>query len=344
MTSPGDSSSGPSISPALIVGIVILCAFVAITIAASIFRFCRQKNSRDGGNAPFDEDLSEVDLFNPNIVRPASQVARMREVRWINNMYAWERGRQAKREVGELRPTTMFAANRKGEARNWDEWSVWENRESMANPTGEHSGATYFYNVDDPYAPSSQQRLSQAASVLLPPHPANPNPNNQGWRDSRLRHSFAPGAGGDATASAPRSQEHDGRGAESKQQQREGDEEMAKTDVAVVDDGNGSPTPKGKGHIHTHNDIMEDLAAGLGGGLGLGPRSGSGSGSGYQAEAQQASRENGSEPQQQAHNSSHHLSLQPSRKNVKGKNRASAPPPVSSTSNSKFLSPPLVRR
>lgn len=128
MSSQDNSSPGPSISPSLIVGIVILCAFVAITIAASVFRFCRQKNSRDGG-ATFDENLSEVDLFNPNNVRPASQVARMREVRWINNMYAWERGRQAKLEVGELRPTTMFAANRKGEARNWDEWSVWENRE-----------------------------------------------------------------------------------------------------------------------------------------------------------------------------------------------------------------------
>jgi len=133
MTSDSDATPGPSVSPPLIVGIVIVCAFVAITIAASIFRFCRQKRSRgDGGGANFDENSSEVDLFNPNTVRSTSQVARMKEVRWINNMYAWERGRHAKLEVGELRPTTMMfkgANTRRGEARGWDEWSVWEDRE-----------------------------------------------------------------------------------------------------------------------------------------------------------------------------------------------------------------------
>jgi hypothetical protein len=129
MSSQDGQSPSPAISPSLIVGIVILSAFVIVIIAASVFRFCRQTNSRDGNNASFDDDLSDIDLFNPNQVRPASQVTRMREVRWINNMYAWERGRQARLEIGELRPTTMIAGNRKGEARNWDEWSVWENRE-----------------------------------------------------------------------------------------------------------------------------------------------------------------------------------------------------------------------
>jgi hypothetical protein len=133
MSSQDGQSPSPAISPSLIVGIVILSAFVIVIIAASVFRFCRQTNSRDGNNASFDDDLSDIDLFNPNQVRPASQVTRMREVRWINNMYAWERGRQARLEIGELRPTTMIAGNRKGEARNWDEWSVWENREVSTN-------------------------------------------------------------------------------------------------------------------------------------------------------------------------------------------------------------------
>lgn len=133
MSSQDGQSPAPAISPPLIVGIVILSAFVVIIIAASVFRFCRHSNSRTGDNANFDDNLSDVDLFNPNQVRPATQVTRMREVRWINNMYAWERGRQARLEIGELRPTTMIAGNRKGEARNWDEWSVWENREVSTN-------------------------------------------------------------------------------------------------------------------------------------------------------------------------------------------------------------------
>lgn len=125
MSSADDDSSGPSISPSIIVGIVILSAAVVVIIAASVFRFY----SHSGNKSAFDDNNSDLDLFNPNQVRPASQVARMKEVRWINNMYAWERGRQARLEIGELRPTTMFAGNRQGEARDWDEWSVCKNRE-----------------------------------------------------------------------------------------------------------------------------------------------------------------------------------------------------------------------
>lgn len=118
-----DDSFGPSISPSLIVGIVIISAAVVIIIAASVFRFYSNKSE----SVDNDNNNSDIDLFNPNQVRPASQMARMKEVRWINNMYAWERGRQARLEIGELRPTTMFAGNRAGEARDWDEWSVCKN-------------------------------------------------------------------------------------------------------------------------------------------------------------------------------------------------------------------------
>jgi hypothetical protein len=176
----------------------------------------------------------------------------------------------------------------------------------MANPAGDHSGASYFYNVDDPYAPSSQQRLSQAASVLLP-HPVNLH-LNQGWRDSRLRHSGAP-----APAAT---QSHELRG--KNEEQEEGREEAAKTDVAVVDDHASSRPATATNN--TNN--MEDLAAGVGVGLGLGP------GSGYQAAAQQAIKENGN------HNHNHTLNLN----HVKTKNRGSAMP------LSHLLAPPSLRR
>lgn len=123
---------GIAISPSWIVGIVILSAFVIIILAASTFRFYRRGNrgssNPDNYETPLN-DLGDIDLFNPNQVRSAGQDARMKEVRWINKMYAWERGRQARLEIGELRPTTMFAGSRKGKMKNWDEWSVWENRE-----------------------------------------------------------------------------------------------------------------------------------------------------------------------------------------------------------------------
>jgi hypothetical protein len=88
-------SAGPAISPTLIVGIVIAAAFAVMLIVASIFRFCHWNRSP----VPNPDDDDEVDIFNPNRQRSEEQLIRMKEVRWINNMYAWERGRLAKMEV-----------------------------------------------------------------------------------------------------------------------------------------------------------------------------------------------------------------------------------------------------
>lgn len=135
----------------------------------------------------------------------------------------------------------------------------------MANATGDHSNASHFYNVDDPYAQASHQRLSQAASVLLPPQPGIFCPN-QGRRDSRLRYSEA--------APQTSGQQHEHRGPitthnrEYRGRMTRRDEEL-NTDVAVVDD---SPTPRPSGTKQIRNEhTMEDLAAGLGVGLGFGP-------------------------------------------------------------------------
>ncbi|KIV94951.1 hypothetical protein PV10_02665 [Exophiala mesophila] len=181
MSNPSEETSTLPISPSVIVGIVIVLAFAVVIVGASLFRFCK----RNGRSTPFDDNSNaqqnEGNIFNPNAQRSAAQIARMKEVRWINNMYAWERGREAMLESGELRPTTMIAG-RKGEARNWDEWSTMqdENGESLLHQTGEPSSSgpshllaqthshSHFYAADDPYAASSQQRLSHVPSILLP--------------------------------------------------------------------------------------------------------------------------------------------------------------------------------
>ncbi len=62
----------------------------------------------------------------------------MKEVRWVNNMYAWERARNAKKEVGEVRPTTLLLG-RPGQERNWDEWSSIGTGESSSG-SGRHVG------------------------------------------------------------------------------------------------------------------------------------------------------------------------------------------------------------
>lgn len=132
----GDQSNGSSlaISPALIVGIVIAGAFAVMIVVASTFRYCRQS----GPSTVDSDDEGGAGIFNPNRPRSATQVARMKEVRWINNMYAWERGRQAKIEIGEARPTTMLLG-KPGQNRNWDEWSVADNspgRNVSCHPCG----------------------------------------------------------------------------------------------------------------------------------------------------------------------------------------------------------------
>lgn len=137
MSSPSDDESSTlPVSPSVIVGVVIVLAFALVIVGASLFRFCK----RNGRTTPFDDNShpqqNEANIFNPNAQRCAAQIARMKEVRWINNMYAWERGREARLETGELRPTTMIAG-RKGEARNWDEWSTMmeHNREVSTTTT-----------------------------------------------------------------------------------------------------------------------------------------------------------------------------------------------------------------
>ena len=118
-------SNQPSlvISPAVIVGIVILAVFSVTLVGAGVFRYCRKNRST---TPDFAVDNSSGQVFNLNRQRSAGQIARMREVRRINNMYAWERGRHARIEIGEIRPTTMLLG-RQGEARNWDEWSIADN-------------------------------------------------------------------------------------------------------------------------------------------------------------------------------------------------------------------------
>ncbi|KAH0839151.1 hypothetical protein AYO21_04744 [Fonsecaea monophora] len=168
-TQQNDNSGQTSlaISPSLIVGIVILASFACTIIFASIFRYCRRGQSALIDPESMDE-TGGTDYYNPNKQRSAAQVARLREVRWVNNMYAWERGRQARLAIGEIRPTTMLMG-RKGENKNWDEYTIagdnsWQNDMGTGNAKGGCSHAPYFYNVEDPYARcNSQQRLSHLA-------------------------------------------------------------------------------------------------------------------------------------------------------------------------------------
>ncbi|EXJ57520.1 hypothetical protein A1O7_07868 [Cladophialophora yegresii CBS 114405] len=230
-----------AISPALIVGIVIIAAFFCTLIFASLYRFCGRRSSNGLTSEAFAaRDTDTVvginaggAFWNPNRQRSAAQMARMKEVRWINNMYAWERGRHARLETGEIRPTTMVMG-RKGENRSWDEYTVAEDssgREGSGHASGDHAGP-YFYNAENPYGRlASQQRLSHLApstngvrasylstgnaSGLLPRHPSAllPPPINEQpgtvLRRSPLRHEYqAEAAAQDASgyqeaASAP---------------------------------------------------------------------------------------------------------------------------------------------
>ncbi|KIX03429.1 uncharacterized protein Z518_06981 [Rhinocladiella mackenziei CBS 650.93] len=166
-----NSRPTPAISPTIIVGIVIVAAFAAIVIAASMFRYCCKNAS---SAIETESDASGSDIFNPYRPRSAEQNARMKEVRWINNMYAWGRSRQARIENGEIRPPIMILG-RAGQCGNWDEWSVADkspNRASWVRVGDEHSCGTYLYNVGDPYIAASQQRpnshLASPTSVRSP--------------------------------------------------------------------------------------------------------------------------------------------------------------------------------
>ncbi|EXJ88014.1 hypothetical protein A1O1_04941 [Capronia coronata CBS 617.96] len=175
------------ISPSLIVGIVILAAFAVIIVIASVFRFCcGNGNGNPGGNRESkkrsmrveDEANANVDTdeFNPNRPRSAAQLARMKEVRDINNMYAWERARRAKIEIGELSPPPPLMSRRHSRNGTSDAWSsIGDISSGLASgstsaphseihPVEDHSRAAFFYNTDDPYADSSsRQRLNHLA-------------------------------------------------------------------------------------------------------------------------------------------------------------------------------------
>ncbi|ETI25422.1 hypothetical protein G647_02195 [Cladophialophora carrionii CBS 160.54] len=221
-TNDNPDNTALAISPALIVGIVIIAAFFCTLIFASLYRFCGRRSSNGLTSEAFAaRDTDNVvginaggESWNPNRQRSAAQTARMKEVRWINNMYAWERGRYARLEVGEIRPTTMIMG-RKGENRSWDEYTVAEDssgRDSSGQGSGDHAGP-YFYNTENPYGRfASQQRLSHLApstngarasylssgngsgllprqpSALLPP-PINEQPGTV-LRRSPLRHEY----------------------------------------------------------------------------------------------------------------------------------------------------------
>lgn len=135
-TSDGPDNTNLAISPGLIVGVVIVAAFFSTILFASIYRVYGRRDKSNNGlsSAAFAareyEDITgiadfDADFWNPNRQRSNAQMTRMKEVRWINNMYAWERGREARMEAGELRPTTMMMG-RKGENKSWDEYTVAE--------------------------------------------------------------------------------------------------------------------------------------------------------------------------------------------------------------------------
>lgn len=121
------SQGSLAIAPALIVGIVIAAAFATMIIVASICGYCRRSQSNSVDN---ETGTTGAEIFNPNRPRTAAQSARMKEVRWINNMYAWERGRLAKLETGEIRRATMLLGRQPGQSRSWDEWSIEEQTSS----------------------------------------------------------------------------------------------------------------------------------------------------------------------------------------------------------------------
>lgn len=85
-----------TISPSLIALICILGAVCLVVVATSAYRLCRLHRSPNPGPR---EDSG--DIFNPNQPRTQTQVDRMKEVRWINNLYAWERELVARVECGD---------------------------------------------------------------------------------------------------------------------------------------------------------------------------------------------------------------------------------------------------
>jgi hypothetical protein len=126
----GADNSSLSISPAVIIAIVILVAFFSTIIFASVYRFChRHKDIPNLSSANFRQfdtgngDFNPDEFWNPNRLKCTEQQARLKQVREINQMHAWQRGREARIEIGELRRPTMMVG-RSGENRSWDEYTV----------------------------------------------------------------------------------------------------------------------------------------------------------------------------------------------------------------------------
>ncbi|KIW10451.1 hypothetical protein PV08_11415 [Exophiala spinifera] len=159
------SQSTLPISPSVIVGIVILCAFCAMVLIASVFGYCRNNRSSTTTDLEFEESLNGI---NRNRPLTASQAARMKEVRWINNMYAWERARHARKEVGGETRSAAVLVGRVGEERHWDEWSSIgtgdkdssSGGKTFKNSVDDYTRAPLLYGGDDPYARSSHHRSS----------------------------------------------------------------------------------------------------------------------------------------------------------------------------------------
>ncbi|KAL2434351.1 hypothetical protein ABEF95_002714 [Exophiala dermatitidis] len=182
-----------AVSPSVIVGIVIVAAFAVIIVIASVFRFCagngggcgkRNRSTGIGYEASQAGATLDADVFNPNRPRSEAQNARMREVRWINNLYAWHRGRQARLEIGETNPPAMpSGAGRLWQNRSWEWGSIGENSSGSASQGSasasassrkveihqaeDHGNAAHSYDTEDPYPETSRQRWSDGH--LAPP-------------------------------------------------------------------------------------------------------------------------------------------------------------------------------
>lgn len=82
-----DEQQTPVLSPPIVILICILGALVLVVLGAVIYRLCRRSSES------VTSDDGETVTFNPN-KRSAEQTQRMEEVRWINNMYVWDRARE----------------------------------------------------------------------------------------------------------------------------------------------------------------------------------------------------------------------------------------------------------
>lgn len=104
-----DSSSQPgvSLSSNLIVTICIIGSVFVCVIIAGVAKMCLSSRTTD--------DEEQEDKFRPH---SKSQIERMREVRWVNHMHAWEETRRVKAEfrdaIGSKTRRTTLKGSRQG--------------------------------------------------------------------------------------------------------------------------------------------------------------------------------------------------------------------------------------